>query len=99
MATFYVAVVVPYNASFVTAERPSAIIDVLVEALFFIGKLIVLKLAIKNFSSDLLFSNELNSHQNTLLFVLVGTTAIVKRFFIVPFFPLAEFIFIGVHRY
>lgn len=38
LATFYVAVVVPYNASFVTAERPSAVIDVLVEALFFIGK-------------------------------------------------------------
>lgn len=38
LATFYVAVVVPYNASFVTAERPSAIIDVLVEALFFIGE-------------------------------------------------------------
>lgn len=37
-ATFYVAVVVPYNASFVTAERPSAIIDVLVEGLFFIGE-------------------------------------------------------------
>nr|CAH7721627.1 unnamed protein product [Callosobruchus chinensis] len=36
MATFYVAVVVPYNASFET-ERPSVILDVLVEALFFIG--------------------------------------------------------------
>ncbi|VEN41997.1 unnamed protein product, partial [Callosobruchus maculatus] len=35
MATFYVAVVVPYNASFET-ERPSVILDVLVEALFFI---------------------------------------------------------------
>lgn len=44
LATFYVAVVVPYNASFVTAERPSAIIDVLVEALFFIGKSDILKI-------------------------------------------------------
>ncbi|XP_063930893.1 potassium voltage-gated channel subfamily H member 8 isoform X1 [Zophobas morio] len=36
MATFYVAVVVPYNASFLNSERPSVIMDVLVEALFFI---------------------------------------------------------------
>ncbi|RZC35810.1 hypothetical protein BDFB_013133 [Asbolus verrucosus] len=40
MATFYVAVVVPYNASFLNSERPSVIMDVLVEALFFIGKFI-----------------------------------------------------------
>lgn len=38
MATFYVAVVVPYNASFLNSERPSVIMDVFVEALFFIGK-------------------------------------------------------------
>lgn len=38
LATFYVAVVVPYNASFVTSERPSVVIDVLVEGLFFIGE-------------------------------------------------------------
>nr|XP_008195925.1 PREDICTED: potassium voltage-gated channel subfamily H member 8 isoform X4 [Tribolium castaneum] len=37
MATFYVAVVVPYNASFLNSERPSVIMDVIVEALFFIG--------------------------------------------------------------
>jgi hypothetical protein len=39
MATFYVAVVVPYNASFLNSERPSVIMDVLVEALFFIGEI------------------------------------------------------------
>lgn len=38
LATFYVAVVVPYNASFVTSERPSVVIDVLVEGLFFVGE-------------------------------------------------------------
>lgn len=40
IATFYVAVVVPYNASFVDndGERPSVVVDVIVEALFFIGK-------------------------------------------------------------
>lgn len=40
IATFYVAVVVPYNASFLRpeTERPSVIMDVFVEALFFIGK-------------------------------------------------------------
>lgn len=37
LATFYVAVVVPYNASF-GSERPSVVIDVLVEGLFFIGE-------------------------------------------------------------
>ncbi|XP_050305107.1 potassium voltage-gated channel subfamily H member 8 isoform X2 [Anthonomus grandis grandis] len=38
IATFYVAVVVPYNASFLRPERerPSVIMDVFVEALFFI---------------------------------------------------------------
>jgi potassium voltage-gated channel Eag-related subfamily H protein 8 len=40
MATFYVAVVVPYNASFLNSERPSVIMDVLVEALFFIDILL-----------------------------------------------------------
>lgn len=38
IATFYVAVVVPYNASFVTDERSSVFVDVVVEVLFFIGK-------------------------------------------------------------
>jgi potassium voltage-gated channel Eag-related subfamily H protein 8 len=38
IATFYVAVVVPYNASFVNSDRPSMVSDVLVEALFIIGK-------------------------------------------------------------
>ncbi|XP_045473209.1 potassium voltage-gated channel subfamily H member 8 isoform X2 [Harmonia axyridis] len=33
-ATFYVAVVVPYNASFTIIERPSVVVDVFVEALF-----------------------------------------------------------------
>ncbi|XP_044753445.1 potassium voltage-gated channel subfamily H member 8 [Coccinella septempunctata] len=33
-ATFYVAVVVPYNASFTIIERPSVAVDVFVEALF-----------------------------------------------------------------
>lgn len=38
MATFYVAVVVPYNASFVYQERPSVVMDVVVEGLFFLGE-------------------------------------------------------------
>ncbi|XP_049859060.1 potassium voltage-gated channel subfamily H member 8 isoform X2 [Schistocerca gregaria] len=36
IATFYVAVVVPYNASFVNPDRPSMVSDVVVEALFII---------------------------------------------------------------
>ncbi|XP_030761068.1 potassium voltage-gated channel subfamily H member 8 [Sitophilus oryzae] len=42
IATFYVAVVVPYNASFLRpeTERPSVIMDVFVEALFFIDILL-----------------------------------------------------------
>ncbi|KAJ8971825.1 hypothetical protein NQ317_002942 [Molorchus minor] len=39
IATFYVAVVVPYNASFET-DRPSMVLDVFVEALFFIDIII-----------------------------------------------------------
>uniref|UniRef100_A0A6P7FM39 Potassium voltage-gated channel subfamily H member 8-like n=1 Tax=Diabrotica virgifera virgifera TaxID=50390 RepID=A0A6P7FM39_DIAVI len=42
MATFYVAVVVPYNASFET-ERPSVVLDVFVEALFFIGGVVCIR--------------------------------------------------------
>ncbi|RZF48288.1 hypothetical protein LSTR_LSTR014494 [Laodelphax striatellus] len=36
IATFYVAIVVPYNASFVNSDRPSMVSDVVVEALFII---------------------------------------------------------------
>ncbi|XP_021927519.1 potassium voltage-gated channel subfamily H member 8 isoform X4 [Zootermopsis nevadensis] len=36
IATFYVAIVVPYNASFVNLDRPSMVSDVAVEALFII---------------------------------------------------------------
>jgi potassium voltage-gated channel Eag-related subfamily H protein 8 len=38
IATFYVAIVVPYNASFVNQDRPSMVSDVVVEALFIIGE-------------------------------------------------------------
>ncbi|XP_033219889.1 potassium voltage-gated channel subfamily H member 8 [Belonocnema kinseyi] len=34
IATFYVAVVVPYNASFINTDRPTMVSDVVVEALF-----------------------------------------------------------------
>uniref|UniRef100_A0A1B6DT39 Potassium voltage-gated channel subfamily H member 8 n=1 Tax=Clastoptera arizonana TaxID=38151 RepID=A0A1B6DT39_9HEMI len=36
IATFYVAIVVPYNASFISTERPSMVSDVVVETLFII---------------------------------------------------------------
>jgi len=38
LATLYVAVIVPYNASFVNLDRPSMVSDVVVEALFMFGK-------------------------------------------------------------
>lgn len=38
IATFYVAIVVPYNASFVNVDKPSMVSDVIVEALFIVGK-------------------------------------------------------------
>ncbi|XP_034945688.1 potassium voltage-gated channel subfamily H member 8 [Chelonus insularis] len=34
VATFYVAIIVPYNASFISSDRPTMISDVVVEALF-----------------------------------------------------------------
>ncbi|XKL68395.1 hypothetical protein PGB90_003886 [Kerria lacca] len=37
IATFYVAIVVPYNASFVNADKPSMVSDVVVEGLFIVG--------------------------------------------------------------
>lgn len=38
VATFYVAVAVPYNAAFVKADRMTTVSDVTVEALFIVGK-------------------------------------------------------------
>ena len=38
IATFYVAVVVPYNASFINTDRPTMVSDVVVEALFITGE-------------------------------------------------------------
>ncbi|XP_070164150.1 voltage-gated delayed rectifier potassium channel KCNH8 isoform X5 [Polyergus mexicanus] len=37
IATFYVAIIVPYNASFINTDRPTMVSDVVVEALFIIG--------------------------------------------------------------
>ncbi|XP_024084659.1 potassium voltage-gated channel subfamily H member 8 isoform X3 [Cimex lectularius] len=36
IATFYIAIAVPYNASFVSLERPSMVSDVVVESLFIV---------------------------------------------------------------
>lgn len=38
MSTFYVAFVVPYNAAFVQTDRLTTASDVVVEALFIVGK-------------------------------------------------------------
>lgn len=38
VATFYVAVAVPYNAAFAKADRLTMASDVIVEALFIVGK-------------------------------------------------------------
>lgn len=38
IATFYVAIVVPYNASFVNTDKPSMVSDVVVESLFIVGE-------------------------------------------------------------
>jgi hypothetical protein len=39
LATLYVAVVVPYNASFINTDRPTMVSDVVVEVIFIIGEL------------------------------------------------------------
>lgn len=39
IATLYVAVVVPYNASFIKEERPSMVSDVVVEVIFITGEI------------------------------------------------------------
>lgn len=46
IATFYVAIVVPYNASFVNTDKPSMVSDVVVESLFIVGK------SIRQFTND-----------------------------------------------
>jgi len=38
VATFYVALMVPYNAAFAKADRQTKVSDVIVEALFIVGK-------------------------------------------------------------
>ena len=43
LATFYVAVMVPYNAAFLDQthqDKPTIVPDVVVEALFFVGELL-----------------------------------------------------------
>ncbi|XP_011267428.1 potassium voltage-gated channel subfamily H member 8 [Camponotus floridanus] len=40
IATFYVAIIVPYNASFINIDRPTMVSDVVVEALFIIDILL-----------------------------------------------------------
>ncbi|XP_070164147.1 voltage-gated delayed rectifier potassium channel KCNH8 isoform X3 [Polyergus mexicanus] len=40
IATFYVAIIVPYNASFINTDRPTMVSDVVVEALFIIDILL-----------------------------------------------------------
>ena len=40
VSTFYVAFVVPYNAAFVQSDRATMASDVVVEALFIVGKFI-----------------------------------------------------------
>lgn len=38
VSTFYVAILVPYNAAFAKADRQTMVSDVIVEALFIVGK-------------------------------------------------------------
>jgi len=38
VATFYVALMVPYNAAFAKADRQTMVSDVIVEALFIVGE-------------------------------------------------------------
>ena len=38
VSTFYVAIIVPYNAAFAKVDRRTLIYDMIVEALFFLGE-------------------------------------------------------------
>ncbi|XP_068082449.1 potassium voltage-gated channel subfamily H member 8 [Anabrus simplex] len=58
-ATFYVAVVVPYNASFENTERrPSIIVDVLVEALFIIDIILNFRTTFVNRKGEVVSSSK-----------------------------------------
>ncbi|KAF5298054.1 hypothetical protein FQA39_LY11822 [Lamprigera yunnana] len=79
MATFYVAVVVPYNASFVNSGRPSVIMDVVVEGLFFLD-------IIFNFRTTFVSSKgEVVSNWQAISLNYVRTWFIVDLFAALPF--------------
>ncbi|KAB0794660.1 hypothetical protein PPYR_11499 [Photinus pyralis] len=79
MATFYVAVVVPYNASFVNSGRPSVIMDVVVEGLFFLDILL-------NFRTTFVSSKgEVVSNWKAISLNYLRTWFIVDLFAALPF--------------
>ncbi|KAK4875230.1 hypothetical protein RN001_011652 [Aquatica leii] len=79
MATFYVAVVVPYNASFVNSGRPSVVMDVVVEGLFFLD-------IILNFRTTFVSSKgEVVSNWKAISLNYLRTWFIVDLFAALPF--------------
>ena len=50
VSTFYVAILVPYNAAFAKADRQTMVSDVIVEALFIAGKYILIFKYTKQFA-------------------------------------------------
>ncbi|KAF5307673.1 hypothetical protein FQR65_LT06728 [Abscondita terminalis] len=79
IATFYVAVVVPYNASFVNSGRPSVVMDVVVEGLFFLD-------IILNFRTTFVSSKgEVVSNWRAISLNYLRTWFIVDLFAALPF--------------
>lgn len=65
------AIVVPYNASFVNADKPSMVSDVVVEALFIVGKLFKLPNTYPTlFSFDRIFFDSTQVMENEKKFTL-----------------------------
>lgn len=80
VATFYVAIIVPYNAAFVKSDRLTMPSDVTVEAMFIIGKQIkkVQNQAKDRFDSNLIF-RALAYNQHNLSTIAIHSRSFKQR--------------------
>ncbi|XP_015380280.1 PREDICTED: potassium voltage-gated channel subfamily H member 8 [Diuraphis noxia] len=79
IATFYVAIVVPYNASFVNTDKPSMVSDVVVESLFIVDILFNFRTTFVNKKGEVV------SDSKTIAFNYLKSWFVVDLFAALPF--------------
>ncbi|XP_050537378.1 potassium voltage-gated channel subfamily H member 8 isoform X2 [Daktulosphaira vitifoliae] len=79
IATFYVAIVVPYNASFVNTDKPSMVSDVVVESLFIVDILFNFRTTFVNKKGEVV------SDSKSIAFNYLKSWFVVDLFAALPF--------------